>query len=517
MTEFIDDDFVALRDDDGDIMMMLAFGDEIEVLDDSADPISVRAVDRSDGTATGFIDGDAARRPDRILKFSMVDVQQGDGMVLETPGGKIILIDGGDVPLFARHVAARFLHKAPTVDNPLEVDAIVVTHGDADHFDGLNDIRRSEDKFKLGHKKRLAMHPKRLFTNGLVKLKDNRSDDERLGATVEDGGDLYVVDLFDDPRDAEEDDVNQTNKWFATSLDHWEQDRDPILCQRVDASMDPSDLFDFLDGDVEVEVLGPFVDMVPDGTGADVPGLKFLPRPPKSPEVHLSSGGDGSGRSMSHTINGHSIVLRVTYGNVRIVLTGDMNTPAMRMMDDRLPSGSLVGEFVKAPHHGSHEFDLAALRKMKPVVAAISSGDENEFKEHIHPRATLLAGLGQSIEGDVGAIFCTELAAFFKYENECYQRSDLADFFGDKPEDEVFTAEELRKLFSGVPRAEDPPGMFHGFRRTNFGIINLRTDGDRMLVFTYSGEKHVHEAYRFRIGRDAAGDRTVDFETVTTA
>jgi hypothetical protein len=146
-------------------------------------------------------------------------------------------------------------------------------------------------------------------------------------------------------------------------------------------------------------------------------------------------------------------------------------------MRERLPAGSLVGEFVKAPHHGSHEFDLDALRMMKPVVAAISSGDENEFKEHIHPRA---------------------------------------DFFGAMPDAE-FTGEDLRKLFGGVPREGDPPGMFAGFRRTNFGIINLRTDGERMLVFTYSGERHVHEAYRFRVGRDAAGDRTVAFEEVSTA
>ena len=28
-----------------------------------------------------------------------------------------------------------------------------------------------------------------------------------------------------------------------------------------------------------------------------------------------------------------------------------------------------------------------------------------------------------------------------------------------------------------------------GFERTNFGIIHIRTDGERVLVFTHSGKK----------------------------
>jgi hypothetical protein len=257
-------------------------------------------------------------------------VQQGDGMVLETPDAKIVLIDGGDVPLFARHVASRFLHRRPTAADPLEVDAIIVTHGDADHFGGLNDIRRSEKEFAIGHRKHLPIHPQRLFTNGLVKLRSDRPDVERLGATVEHDGSLFAVDLFDDPRDADPAAVNRANGWFTTSLNHWEDGRNPIVCRRVDADMDPADVFDFLDGDVGVEILGPFADQVPGDAGGHVPGLRFLPAPPKSPEVHLSSGDVGDNRSMSHTINGHSIGLRITYGDVRLVLTGDMNTPSMR-------------------------------------------------------------------------------------------------------------------------------------------------------------------------------------------
>ena len=45
---------------------------------------------------------------------------------------------------------------------------------------------------------------------------------------------------------------------------------------------------------------------------------------------------------------------------------------------------------MKAPHHGSADFDFSALKHMGPVVSLISSGDEHAGKEHIHPRTTLV-------------------------------------------------------------------------------------------------------------------------------
>jgi acyl-coenzyme A thioesterase PaaI-like protein len=35
------------------------------------------------------------------------------------------------------------------------------------------------------------------------------------------------------------------------------------------------------------------------------------------------------------------------------------------------------------------------------------------LKEHIHPRATLMAALGKVMRGDTGIVLCTELAAYF--------------------------------------------------------------------------------------------------------
>ena len=93
----------------------------------------------------------------------MVDVQQGDGMVLETPPDendetRLVFIDGGDNKLFARHVAARYRHRQSSAANPLEVDLILITHGDADHFEGLTDIKRSETEPGISGSE-AAVHP----------------------------------------------------------------------------------------------------------------------------------------------------------------------------------------------------------------------------------------------------------------------------------------------------------------------------------------------------------------------
>ena len=510
--QFIDEDFVRVRretasGEKGDTVV-LAFGDAVEVLGptSSGRRTRVRVHGYFDGPFEGTVKGrNLPVRDEGILKFSMVDVQQGDGLVLETPSGKIMLIDGGDNKLFARHLAARFRHRQSSPDAPLEVDAILITHGDADHFDGLNDIFRSEDLPERMRRKRLFIHPKRLLHNGLVKAPTKVDEDDRLGRRVQHDGRFYAVDLWDDPRDAPEDARNAPYKRWVKSLDHWET-RGPITCRRVDAGMDPADVFDFLHEDgIQVDIQGPFVEQVPDPNngGASVPALRFFGSPEKSAELHLAAldHGDPGSPSISHTINGHSIALRLTFGNVRFCLNGDLNKDSMDLMLHHLDPADLEAEIVKAPHHGSHEFDFAALAACKPVVAIISSGDEKAFKEHIHPRATLMAALGMVMREKTGVVLCTELAAFFAQRKYSHTREDLQEFFGsDANKDRKFTGEQLRELFGGDPkRSADEPPAYYGFERTNFGIVHIRTDGERVLVFTHSGKKGLNEAYRFEV------------------
>ena len=227
-----------------------------------------------------------------------------------------------------------------------------------------------------------------------------------------------------------------------------------------------TDAFDFLaDEGIAVDLLGPITEPVGGKTA-----LPFLADPPD--DAGLMNGvkpvSGSKSWSASHTINGHSITFRLRYGNVRFLFTGDMNEESMRRMREALPGAALRSEILKTPHHGSADFSYPFLQEVNAVVSLISSGDESEAKEYIHPRATLMAALGRASRTVPAVIFCTELAAFFKTRGY-------------------------------VPDPAAPGRTFFAFERTNFGIAHVRTDGKRVLAFPHSGKQGMNEAYRFTV------------------
>jgi hypothetical protein len=512
---YIDKDFVRFSfsgSDGSQERAILAFGDKVDVLEEGggSTPSRVRALELFDGTLEGTVRGKPFRgREKGVLKFSMVDVQQGDGMVLETPPDehdetRLVFIDGGDNKLFARHVAARYRHRRSSAANPLQVDLILVTHGDADHFEGLIDIKRSETEREISDRKRLFIHPRRVYHNGLVKGPTTVPELERLGRTVNDNGRPVIVDLHDDPRAAPAAMQNGPFKRWGDALTHWEQ-RGSIVFKRVAHGMDADDLFGFLGPAVKVEIHGPFTSSVTDN-GVSRDALAFLHVPPKSALLHLEEGTDPASDnfSVSHTINGHSVAFRLTYGNVRFNFTGDLNQESMALARERIGLDELEAEILKAPHHGSADFDFKALKAMRPVVSLVSSGDESADKEHIHPRATLVSALGKVSRGETGIVLCTELAAFFAKRDHSHERPKIARFYMG---DEAITRAELRQFYGASPRPqrdEEALPSFFGFERTNFGIIHIRTDGERVLVFTHSGREGMREAYRFTVNTSHA-------------
>jgi hypothetical protein len=313
-----------------------------------------------------------------------------------------------------------------------------------------------------------------------------------------------IVDLYDDPRMAPEDRQNEPFKRWGKTLTHWAE-RGNITFKRVAHGMNVEELFGFLGPEIRVEIQGPFSSQVFDPQANQLKdALPFLHQPPKSALLHLERGTTPASDdfSTSHTINGHSIALRLTYGNVRFNFTGDLNQESMALMRQRIDMANLECEILKAPHHGSADFDFQALQAMKPVVSLISSGDESANKEHIHPRATLVSALGKVSRGETGIILCTELAAFFTKRDYSHERPDIAKFYQGE---DLITRADLRKYYGARRRSRDDEKAlpsFFGFERTNFGIIHIRTDGQRVLVFTHSGKEGMREAYSFTVGDD---------------
>jgi hypothetical protein len=174
--------------------------------------------------------------------------------------------------------------------------------------------------------------------------------------------------------------------------------------------------------------------------------------------------------------------MQLRYGNVRFLLAGDLNHESEMRLKDFAEDEKIDirSEIFKVPHHGSADFDPEFLSCVEPVVSVISSGDESARKEYIHPRATIVGALGRYSRTITPLIFMTELAAFFE------------------------------KVGYVSPDRERKSKGFYGFRRTAFGIVHIRTDGKRVLVFTHSGKIEMKEAYSFLV----EGNGTVKFVKV---
>jgi hypothetical protein len=383
--------------------------------------------------------------------------------VIEMPTGEVLLIDGGENQMFARYLAARF--SGTSLEKPKEIDCIIVTHGDADHFEGLPKILESETN--SNPRNRLFIKPLRVFHNGIVKgpSKVNKKevpDVKLLGKTVTSNSKLFLSGLHDDLLKVPKEELNQPFKKWISALEEYSNFHGPILIERLDHKS--TNAFNFLKK-IQVEVLGPITKKL-DGETV----LPFLRTPPKSAAKSITDETSGS-YSASHTINGHSVILRITYGNVRFLFSGDLNEEAEKILvrQSQNGQGDLRSEILKVPHHGSGDFSNEFLEAVKPMVSIVSSGDETEQKEYIHPRATLMGALGKHSSTDRPLIFVTEMVAFMKKEGRA-------------------------KLIDGKNQKE-----FFAFSRSAFGIVHVRTDGKRLLVFTHSGKNDLKEAYAFSL------------------
>lgn len=80
-----------------------------------------------------------------LLKVHFLDVRQGDSTIIQTPGGKTILIDGGQTSTYqspfdaGQEVVLPYLEKLGVK----HIDTVVSTHPDFDHTGGLVPVLRS--------------------------------------------------------------------------------------------------------------------------------------------------------------------------------------------------------------------------------------------------------------------------------------------------------------------------------------------------------------------------------------
>lgn len=194
------------------------------------------------------------------------------------------------------------------------------------------------------------------------------------------------------------------------------------------------------------------------------------------------------------TKNGHSLVLRLIYRNVRLLLGGDLNVPAehhllkhatgMAVPPAAADRAALVAaarpvfeaDVAKACHHGSADFTDLYLEAVNPIATVISSGDN---EPHAHPRADALGAAGKWGRGERPLVFSTELARsapetlkqpFVFREAIKAAYAELKAAAVDSPAARRAQA-KVDKLLAQIERSV-----------AVYGAINLRSDGRRIVM-----------------------------------
>jgi competence protein ComEC len=71
------------------------------------------------------------------LRVTVLDVGQGDGLLVDLPDGRLILVDGGGIPGSATDIGERVVLPALRARRRSRVDVAVLTHPHPDHYEGF--------------------------------------------------------------------------------------------------------------------------------------------------------------------------------------------------------------------------------------------------------------------------------------------------------------------------------------------------------------------------------------------
>ncbi len=81
--------------------------------------------------------------------------------------------------------------------------------------------------------------------------------------------------------------------------------------------------------------------------------------------------------------NCHSVLLKLIYDKVRILLGGDVNTEFGELIYQHYKDANqldrLEMDVAKACHHGSNHFHYKFIEALQPIGTVISSGDEESY------------------------------------------------------------------------------------------------------------------------------------------
>jgi beta-lactamase superfamily II metal-dependent hydrolase len=400
-------------------------------------------------------------QPERLLEVNFVDVGQGDGCLVVTPGDRFIVVDAGAEDNMYRFLSWRFNFRR--FPDPIPFEAAIVTHPDEDHYYGFKYLFE-EEKVHFGC----------VYHNGIVERKAEKRND-RLGPRLREPSTRrsYLTDVVTDLAGLR---MIVNSPTLAGDLQYPSVLKSAADSGRVgDIRMLCAD-DDYMPGyeadkELSIQVLGPVPEAGPSG------------------ERHLRWF-----RDVGKTKNGHSIILRLLYRDVSVLLGGDLNTlaeeyllshytgltmPARTAIEEEqvTTGGRLTFEtdVAKVCHHGSADFTDVFLRGVNPVAWVVSSGDA---EPHCHPRPDSLGALGRHGRGARPLIFSTELArsAEENIKHPYRLRKELMDLQEaiDEAETPVEKDRAEKRFQKAIRQLERSVAVY--------GMISLRTDGQKVLI-----------------------------------
>lgn len=472
-----------LRDDAGKRLCTLLWGDPVHVLDETADPWRVKARAQTGRLASSELSDSG------LLEIYVIDVGQGDGVLLKTPEGKWHLIDAGvaNRSQMTKKGAANFLRwkfQEDLLQPAVTVENVIVTHPDYDHYGGLLDLFAgrlfdgrtfpiSVESFYHPGMARFAVAPALGgFEQGEVAPFPNGSHGLRRK-------DRFINELLND-KNSFANPPRPLDGAFAELAALVTQV--PKNVRRLSHHDGHLPGYAPGQGPVAIRVLGPILEEFAPGKY----GLRQL-------------------ASESITRNGHSIVLRLDYGQARILLTGDLNEESQRLLLSYQPAGEFAADVTKGCHHGSEDINLEFIKAIAARATVVSSGDNEDYS---HPRPVVLGASGRYGREGVDAsgdqlpplIYSTELARSVRLANAAAVRVKLAD-------SEVKVSAAQTRI-----RSDEDDAKYVDLTRTPiamdlvYGLVNVRTDGQHILCATMEEKGDDFDVKVFQAGVDAPGN-----------
>ena len=448
----------------------LLWGDPVHVEENVGGKVKVKARGWE-----GFLSEDDLT-DQSLLEIYAIDVGQGDGLLLKTPEGKWHLIDAGIAARnqMTKKGAANFLRwkfQKDLLQDIVELENVLVTHSDFDHYGGMIDVLsgrlvRSNSFNNL----EFPVRVRNFYHCGMGRFRDS----PKLGQTTPGEVQPFPV---SPPR------VSRTDRFISELLSDKQSFSHPT--RPFEATFAE---FAALVGSVPQNVrrLSHLDRHLPGYAPGESPVVIHV-LGPIFEEFASDQFGLREFSSESITRNGHSIMLRIDFGQARILLTGDSNKDSQRLLLSYHAANEFAVDVAKACHHGSEDVDIDFIKAMQARATVISSGDNEDYS---HPRPLLMgasARYGRESKSERNAtqpplLYSTELARSVELAFAAAIRVDSDGPGGSPPANVNLSNTEVK---ADISRAK--------FRHMNdvpisndlvYGLVNVRTDGTHILCAT---------------------------------